>query len=156
MASQSALEGILNVGGDPQTPSFQAVAHAIGVQGQVFTIVNDEHYYYPDLMRGMIYDAHNNMGVDITAYTGSTTGTSRNNEVCSNYAPITWQVDRNCHLISASSFDKMCADMKQQKDPTLGTGDTHPHGARELVLSGLAASNFQDADHPNFGTADAR
>ena len=27
-------------------------------------------------------------------------------------SPITWQVDRKCHLISASSFDKLCADMK--------------------------------------------
>merc|ERR1719231_596147 len=72
----------------------------IGVQGQIFTIVNDENYYYPDLMRGMIVDGH--MGQDIAKYTGSTTGTSRSNEVCSRYTPITWQVDRKCHMISAS------------------------------------------------------
>merc|ERR1711907_571520 len=86
----------------------------IGVQAQVFTIVNDERYYYPDLMRGMIVDG--DYGKDIAYYTGSTTGTTRSNEICSRYTPITWQVDRKCHLISASSFDKMCADMKAQVD----------------------------------------
>lgn len=88
----------------------------VGVQAQVFTIVNDEEYYFPDLMRGMIVDDDLKMGVEITKYTGSTTGTNRNNEICSGYAPITWQVDRTCHMVSASTFDKMCADMKMQRD----------------------------------------
>merc|ERR1719491_1624272 len=69
-----------------------------GVQAQVFTIVNDEDYFYPDLMHGMIMDGE--YGADMTYYTGSTTGTSVSNEVCSVYAPITWQVDRKCNLIS--------------------------------------------------------
>ena len=30
------------------------------------------------------------------------------------YAPITWQVDRTCHKISASSFDEMCRYMYNQ------------------------------------------
>jgi len=116
-----------------------ATSAAIGVQGQVFTIVNDESYYYPDLMRGMIIDGA--MGTDMAYYTGSTTGTSRDNSICSQYGPITWQVDRKCHMISASSFDKMCADMKTQRDDM--TGDTHPHGARTLVSHQLAADNHQ-------------
>jgi len=120
----------------------QMIADSVGVQGQVFTIINDEHFYYPDLARGMIVDEDNNMGIDVAAYTGSTTGTTRNNQECSAYTPITWQVDRKCHLISASSFDKMCADMKQMRDDM--SGDLHPHGARELVLSSLAADNHQD------------
>merc|ERR1712063_23908 len=99
--------------------------------GQVFVLVNDESYYYPDLMRGMIIDEAKVMGQNITAYTGSTTGTSRNNQICSKYSPITWQVDRTCHLISASSFDKMCFDMKAQHDDM--KGDIFPHGARTLV-----------------------
>merc|ERR1711990_978946 len=110
----------------------------IGVQGQVFTIVNDEHYYYPDLMRGMIMDGE--YGMDIAKYTGSTTGTSRNNQICSQYTPITWQVDRKCHLISASSFDKMCQDMLSQRDDM--SMDLHAHGARELVSHHLAADNL--------------
>jgi hypothetical protein len=121
----------------------QAIADNVGVQGQVFTIVNDENYYYPDLIRGMIVDADHGMGQDMAVYTGSTTGTSRNNQICSSYTPITWQVDRKCHLISASSFDKACADMKQMRDDM--SGDLHPHGARELVLDELAANNHQDA-----------
>jgi len=106
----------------------------IGVQGQIFTIVNDEDYYYPDLARGAITDGA--YWSDVAKYTGSTTGTSRSNEICSKYTPITWQVDRTCHLISASSFDKMCADMKQMADDM--TGDLYPHGARELVADEMA------------------
>jgi hypothetical protein len=109
----------------------------IGVQAQVFTIVNDENYYYPNLMRGMIIDG--DYGTNITHYTGSTTGTSRSNTICSKYAPITWQVDRICHLISASTFDKMCADMKNQRDDM--SMDLYPHGARELVSDAFSANN---------------
>lgn len=117
----------------------QDIASAVGVQAQVFTIVNDEDYYYPDLMRGWVIDA--GMGKDIAYYTGSTTGTSRDNEVCSMYSPITWQVDRKCHLISASSFDKMCADMLSQRDDM--SEDVHPHGARELVDARYVDDNLQ-------------
>jgi hypothetical protein len=109
----------------------------IGVQSQTFTIVNDEDYYYPDLMRGMIVDG--DRGTEITGYTGSTTGTSRDNEKCSAYGPITWHVDRKCHLISASSFDKMCADMKTQRDDM--SGDFYAHGSREVVADDLTANN---------------
>jgi hypothetical protein len=119
--------------------SLETSASQIGVQAQVFTIVNDEAYYYPDLIRGMIVDGE--MGSDVAKYTGSTTGTSRDNEICSQYSPITWQVDRKCHLISASSFDKLCADMKAQRDDM--SDDLYPHGSRELVDDSLAADNHQ-------------
>lgn len=111
----------------------------IGVQAQVFTIVNDESYYYPDLMRGWIISG--DYGTDVAKYTGSTTGTTRNNTVCSRFTPITWQVDRKCHLISASSFDKLCADMMNQVDDM--SYDLHAHGSRVLVADELAANNFQ-------------
>eukprot|EP00543_Licmophora_paradoxa_P002102 CAMPEP_0202443348 /NCGR_PEP_ID=MMETSP1360-20130828/2649_1 /ASSEMBLY_ACC=CAM_ASM_000848 /TAXON_ID=515479 /ORGANISM="Licmophora paradoxa, Strain CCMP2313" /LENGTH=399 /DNA_ID=CAMNT_0049059021 /DNA_START=28 /DNA_END=1227 /DNA_ORIENTATION=+ len=132
-----------------QTPFYDGVfcrdgiltdtAAQIGVQAQVFIIVNDESYYYPDLMRGMIVDG--GMGSDIAKYTGSTTGTSRDNEICSQYSPITWQVDRKCHMVSASTFDKMCADMKAQRDDM--TDDLYAHGSRDLVADHLAADNHQ-------------
>jgi len=122
--------------------SAQDIASSVGVQGQVFTIINDEAYYYPDLARGMIVDSGNGYGQDIAAYTGSTTGTTRSNQMCSAYTPITWQVDRKCDLISASSFDKMSADMIQMRDDM--SGDLHPHGARELVWTNLTANNHQD------------
>jgi len=112
----------------------------IGVQSQTFTIVNDEAYYYPDLIKGMIVDGQ--FGDDMVFYTGSTTGDGRSNSICSAYAPITWQVDRKCHMISASSFDKMCADMKAQRDDM--SDDLHPHGAREVVSAALTANNMRE------------
>jgi len=111
----------------------------IGVQAQVFTIVNDEDYYYGDLMRGMIVE--NDYGKDMAYYLGSTTGQSRNNTICSRYTPITWQVDRKCHLISASSFDKLCKDMLSQPDDM--SHDIHAHGSRVLVANTLAADSDQ-------------
>jgi len=113
----------------------------IGVQAQVFTIVNDERYHYDNLIEGMIVHPGTEHGQDIAKYTGSTTGTSRSNEICSRYTPITWQVDRKCHMVSASSFDKLCKDMKAQKDDM--SDDLHAHGARELVASQFAADNHQ-------------
>mmetsp|Transcript_918 Transcript_918/g.1174 ORF Transcript_918/g.1174 Transcript_918/m.1174 type:complete len:359 (-) Transcript_918:206-1282(-) len=119
------------------TLGAQDIANNVGVQAQVFTIVNDETYYYPDLMRGMVVDGA--MGSDIAYYTGSTTGTSRDNTICSQYSPITWQVDRKCHMVSASSFDKMCADMKAQRDDM--SDDLYAHGSRVLVADEFAADN---------------
>lgn len=121
------------------TLSEQNIADNVGVQAQVFVIVNDESYYYPDLIKGMIVEPELEMGSDIAMYTGSTTGTSRNNTICSQYTPITWQVDRKCHPISASSFDKMCADMMEQRDDM--TDDLYAHGSRELVADDLTANN---------------
>lgn len=92
----------------------------------------------------MIVDGE--FGADIAAYTGSTTGTTRNNTVCSKYSPITWQVDRKCNMISASSFDKMCADMKAQRDDM--SEDLYAHGAREVVASEFAADNMVDYEAP--------
>merc|ERR1719491_793577 len=109
----------------------------VGVQAQIFVIVNDKandnDYYYPNLIGGMIVDgtAEPPFGTDMAIYTGSTTGTSRNNTECSAWGPITWQVDRKCHMISASSFDKMCADMKRMPDDM--TKDLEAHGSREVV-----------------------
>ena len=112
----------------------------IGVQGQVFTIVNDEEYYYGNLIDGMIVDDRDH-GTDMAYYTGSTTGTSRDNIVCSRYAPITWQVDRKCHMISASSFDKLCRDMKDIADDM--SDDLYAHGARETTAHHITANNQQ-------------
>jgi len=121
----------------------QQIASSVGVQAQVFVIVNDESYYYPNLIKGMIVQG--DFGKDLGIYTGSTTGTSRNNKICSAYVPITWQVDRKCHMISASSFDKLCGDMKQINDDM--SLDLHAHGARELVDPKLSANNLVSGSH---------
>ena len=42
-------------------------------------------------------------------------------------------------MISASSFDKLCYDMKMQRDDM--SDDLHAHGSRELVSDELAANN---------------
>merc|ERR1719163_2779217 len=65
----------------------------------------------------------------------------RDNDVCAAYSPITWQVDRKCHMISASLFDKMCADMKLQADDM--SDDLYAHGARELVSKELSAPQVE-------------
>lgn len=122
-----------------QTLSAQDIASNVGVQAQVFTIVNDEAFYYPNLFDGMIVDG--DFGADMAIYTGSTTGASRDNDICSPYAPITWQVDRKCHMISASSFDKMCADMTAQRDDM--SDDLYAHGSRELTADIITANNQQ-------------
>lgn len=145
------MKGGTNADGDVvlDLSDAQNVANQVGVQAQVFTIVNDENYYYPNLIRGMLVKNFmgQEMGQHITAYTGSTTGTSRSNEICSAYAPITWHVDRKCHLISASSFDKMCKDMKAQADDM--SEDLYAHGSREFVAANLNADNQMDLNAYN-------
>ena len=69
-----------------------------------------------NLVRGRMVDATRGQGSDMALYSGFTTGASKSNTVCSLYAPITWQVDCKCRPDSASSFDKMCADMKTERD----------------------------------------
>lgn len=98
---------------------------AIGVEGQVFMIVNDDKED-KDLTKGMLRRGNSN----IAMYTGSTTGPSNNNRVCSPYAPISWHVDRDCHKVSAKSMDALC---KMMKDQGLKY-DLAPHGSRELVI----------------------
>jgi len=73
-----------------QTPFYDGVfcidgilndtAKQIGVQAQVFIVVNDESYFWPDLMSGMIVEGE--MGTDVAKYTGSTTGDEISNEIC--------------------------------------------------------------------------
>jgi len=134
---EMGLEFPGNVTNGDVTP--QAVARSVGVQGQVFTIINDEDYYYPDLFRGMI-TGFKEFGKDMAVYLGSSTGSDRDNTTCSNYTPITWQMDRKCHLISASSFDKLCADMLSNS-PSDMTEDIEPAGARVLVDDKLTDAN---------------
>ena len=132
------MPGIISLGAEPP---FN-VPERIGVEGQVFTIVNsdDAAYTAPD---DFLYGAWKggDKWSDVAKYTGSTTGTSRDNLVCSRYTPITWQVDRKCHMISAASFDKLCESMKGVRDDM--SMDLHAHGARETVAHHLAADNQQ-------------
>jgi hypothetical protein len=81
-------------------------------------------------MPRMIEGMHVDETSDIAKYTGSSTGQSHNNEICSPYAGISWHVDRACHMVSAKSFDEMCKVMKTVYGMK---NDLYPHGSRELV-----------------------
>jgi len=112
-------DGLAGLFCQTSTPAF------VGVQGQVFQIVNDDAYDVDDLVFGMITDSDS----DIAKYTGSSTGTKYDNEICSAYGGISWHVDRACHKVSAKSFDAMCKYMQEQGQ----TADLEPHGSRVLV-----------------------
>ena len=89
-------------------------------------------YYNPDLILGMVVDKDIGMGQDVAARTGLTTVFFRNNEKCSQYFSFAWQVDLRCHLISASSLEKMCADMKQMRGDMFGD-----QGSMSLSAQGM-------------------
>jgi len=94
------------------------------VQGQVFRIVNGAPTV-SDMLHGWTVVDHS----DSVMYSGSTTGPSHDNTVCSPYV-ISWHVDRVCHDVAPASFDNMC---KQMKDNYNLDQDLKPHGSRILV-----------------------
>jgi hypothetical protein len=52
--------------------AMQDIANAVDVHGQVFTIVNDDSYFYPDMICGVIVDK--DMDKNMHIYTGLTMG----------------------------------------------------------------------------------
>ena len=113
---------------------FETKTTKIGVQAQVFTVVNDSAYDYPDWepLNGW----NTALANDVAIYQGSTTGQKRGNESCrATGGMVTWQVDRGCHLISAKAFDNLCKAMKAQKADM--SGDTHPHNARQTTAAAI-------------------
>ena len=105
----------------------------IGVMAQVFTIVNDPMYDYPDWdsMKGWNYD----LVAEAAVYQGSTTGQSKDNdqECGATGGMVTWHVDRDCHHVSAKAIDNLCKHMLMQHDDM--ANDVHPHGSRDTVLA---------------------
>jgi len=102
------------------------------VQGLVVQVVNKK----ADATFGKVDDLFNKGWSSIThtnavMYPGSTTGPSHDNKVCSPYA-ITWHVDKDCHKVSAASFDNMCKIMSETHKMT---ADLPPHGSRIILDS---------------------
>lgn len=99
----------------------------VSVQAMMFLIVNDDDPMYDDmdLVHGWDHTAHG----DVVYYMGSTTGTGNDNTYCSPYT-VSWHVDRQCHAISAQSFDNMCKEMKETYNMSV---DLAPHGSRILL-----------------------
>ena len=141
LCNNEAVVGVYNADN-----TLSNMAQAVGVEAQVFMIVNNEEkqdpqYDLPIDMYGAVKNGPNQWA-DVAKYTGSTTGTSRDNEICSQYSPVSWHVDRKCQKISAQMFDNLCKAMKANPDDL--SGDLYSHGARETVMDKLTATNIAD------------
>jgi len=115
--------------------------HAIGVEGQVFTIVNSES---PDSSpyRHATWDPLNSwnqeLAQDRAYYQGSTTGDAVDNEICRGTGGlVTWHQDRECHLLEARTMDNLCRMMMAVSADDMAP-DTYPHGARETTTPELS------------------
>jgi len=96
----------------------------IVVQAQVYQLVQ-EAQNVTDMLHGWTVVGHANS----VMYSGSTTGPSHDNMVCSPYV-ITWHVDKECHRITPQSFDNLCQQMQAEYGLE---NDLYPHGSRILV-----------------------
>ena len=131
--------------------------HGIGVEGQVFTIVNgmdDGSAVHPtwDVLNGWdrqaIEETKNDATGGVAYYQGSTTGDAANNDdVCRGTGNlVTWHQDRKCHTLEASTMDEMCRRMLLISADDMSP-DVAPHGARETVTAALSDT---PEDHPDY------
>ena len=131
--------------------------HGIGVEGQVFTIVNsatDAAAKRPtwDVLNGWdrqaIEETKNDATGGVAYYQGSTTGDAANNDdVCRGTGNlVTWHQDRKCHTLEASTMDEMCRRMLVISADDMSP-DVAPHGARETVTAALSDT---PEDHPDY------
>ena len=126
--------------------------HGIGVEGQVFTIVNgmggDAVRPTWDVLNGWDRVA----AKDVAYYQGSTTGDAVQSganagDKCRGTGDlVTWHVDRECHTLEASTMDEMCRRMLVISADDMSP-DVAPHGARETVVAALTDPN---EDHPDY------
>lgn len=119
---------------------FDAKTTKMGVQAQVFIVVNDPAYDYPDW--DPLSGWNTDLVEDAAVYQGSTTGQKDGNTLCkATGGMVTWQVDRGCPMISAKKFDEMCKAMLEQSDPTMYK-DTHPHNARVTTSASITSDSI--------------
>ena len=127
--------------------------HGIGVEGQVFTIVNggDAEAKRPtwDVLNG--WDRQS--AKDVAYYQGSTTGDAVQSganpgDMCRGTGDlVTWHVDRECHTLEASTMDEMCRRMLVISADDMSP-DVIPHGARETVVASLTDPAEDHPDYP--------
>ena len=127
--------------------------HGIGVEGQVFTIVNggDADAKRPtwDVLNG--WDRQS--AKDVAYYQGSTTGDAVQSgahagDKCRGTGDlVTWHVDRECHTLEASTMDEMCRRMLVISADDMSP-DVIPHGARETVIQALTDPAEDHPDYP--------
>ena len=127
--------------------------HGIGVEGQVFTIVNGMggEAIRPtwDVLNG--WDRQS--AKDVAYYQGSTTGDAVQSganpgDMCRGTGDlVTWHVDRECHTLEASTMDEMCRRMLVISADDMSP-DVIPHGARETVVASLTDPAEDHPDYP--------
>ena len=127
--------------------------HGIGVEGQVFTIVNgmggDAVRPTWDVLNGWDRQA----AKDVAYYQGSTTGDAVQSganagDMCRGTGNlVTWHVDRECHTLEASTMDEMCRRMLVISADDMSP-DVIPHGARETVVASLTDPAEDHPDYP--------
>ena len=131
--------------------------HGIGVEGQVFTIVNGMggEAIRPtwDVLNGWdrqaIEETKNDATGGVAYYQGSTTGDAANNDdVCRGTGNlVTWHQDRKCHTLEASTMDEMCRRMLVISADDMSP-DVIPHGARDTVVASLTDPAEDHPDYP--------
>ena len=129
----------------------------IGVEGQVFTIVNgmggDAVRPTWDVLNGWdrqaIEETKNDATGGVAYYQGSTTGDAANNDdVCRGTGNlVTWHQDRKCHTLEASTMDEMCRRMLVISADDMSP-DVIPHGARDTVVASLTDPAEDHPDYP--------
>ncbi|KAH8066399.1 hypothetical protein JL722_839 [Aureococcus anophagefferens] len=145
------LDGVLcgaTIGGlDIATAADALMSRAvgIGVEGQVFTIVNSDDPSSSPYLRPT-WDALNSwdteLATDYAYYQGSTTGDAADNEICRGTGGlVTWHTDRECHLVEAKTIDNLCRLMVVVSADDM-TPDTYPHGARETTTAELSDTPY--------------
>ena len=127
--------------------------HGIGVEGQVFTIVNGMggEAIRPtwDVLNGWDRQA----AKDVAYYQGSTTGDAVQSgahagDKCRGTGDlVTWHVDRECHTLEASTMDEMCRRMLVISADDMSP-DVIPHGARDTVVASLTDPAEDHPDYP--------
>lgn len=121
-ATQYQEDGLASAAGGGKIANPMVV-----VEAMVFQIIAGEEIDDADLAHGWEHTPHE----EALAYSGSTTGTGNDNELCSPYV-VTWHVDPYCHQVTAATFDNMC---KQMSELYGMKKDLKPHGSRILVSS---------------------
>jgi hypothetical protein len=116
--------------------------HGIGVEGQVYTIVNSDDGAHKHATWSALDGWNKELATDYAWYQGSTTGDAADNEICRGTGGlVTWHQDRQCHLLEASTMDNICRQMLVISADDMSP-DVAPHGARETVSASLSDTPY--------------
>ena len=116
--------------------------HGIGVEGQVYTIVNSADGAHKQGTWDALQGWNKELATDYAWYQGSTTGDAADNEICRGTGGlVTWHQDRQCHLLEASTMDNICRQMLVISADDMSP-DVAPHGARETVSASLSDTPY--------------